>query len=156
MATVTVDDDALLGALAAFRALPKEVRSETAQAVRGTLKPVWGKIIATRERNAQRTISPRQDALAGAGAASFTAAGRGTLKAYHTKRSLSGGMSTDQWPFVEFGTLRARYAGTRLPRFTPGGRIAYPAVKSWAPTAASVYLGVLADVLRDLPGAGDA
>lgn len=152
MGAASVDDEALLGALAAFRALDSETRKETAKAVRGTLRPLWQNIIATRARNAERTISPRQDAIVGKGAVGFTGTGAGTLKAYSTKKVLSGGLSSDNWPWVEFGTHRAGYAGERLPRFTPGGRIGYKGVKSWAPTAARVYLGVLHDVLRTVPG----
>lgn len=155
MPTVTVDDDALLGALAAFKSLDSDTRKETAKAVRTTLRPLWQKIISTRVRVAERTISPKQDALAGKGAVAFTSAGKGTLKVYSSKKVLSGGMSSDDWPWVEFGTKRPGYAGTRLPRFTPGGRIGYKGVKSWAPTAARVYLGVLYDVLRGIPGTSD-
>lgn len=152
---VKVDDDELLGALVAFKALPRETRTQTAKAVRGTLRPLWRDIIATRKGVAERTISPKQDALVGTGAVGFTGAGKGSLKAYSNKRALSGGMSSDDWPWVEFGTNRADYAGTRLPRFTKGGRIAFKGVKSWAPTAARVYFAVLADVLRTIPGAED-
>lgn len=155
MGVVAVDDDALLGALAAFKSLDSETRKETAKAVRGTLRPLWQDIIKTRQRVAERTINPKQDALIGAGAVAFTGAGKGSLKAYSNKRALSGGMASDDWPWVEFGTRRTGYAGTRLPRFTKGGRIGYKGVKSWAPAAARVYLGVLYDVLRTIPGAED-
>lgn len=155
MGAVTVDDDALLGALAAFRSLDAETRKETAKAVRGTLRPLWQNIIETRARVAERSISPRQDAIVGKGAVAFTSAGKGSLKAYSTKKVLSGGLSSDQWPFVEFGTKRPNYAGTRLPQFTPGGRIGYKGVKSWAPAAARVYLAVLYDVIRTIPGTED-
>lgn len=155
MGVAAVDDDALLGALAAFRSLDSETRKETAKAARGTLRPLWQKIVSTRVRVAERSISPRQDALAGKGAVAFSSAGSGSLKVYSTKASLSGGLSSDQWPFVEFGTKRPGYAGTRLPQFTPGGRIGYKGVKSWAPTAARVYLAVLYDVIRTIPGTED-
>lgn len=155
MPAVQVDDDALLGALAAFRSLDADTRKETAKAVRGTLRPLWQNIISTRVRVAERTISPRQDAIVGKGAVGFGSTGSGALKAYSTKKVLSGGLSSDDWPWVEFGTKRPGYAGTRLPQFTPGGRIGYKGVKSWAPAAARVYLAVLYDVLRTVPGTED-
>lgn len=161
MGAVKVDDAQLLGALAAFKQLDKQTRTSTAKATRTTLRPLWQNIIATRLRVAQRSISPRQDAIIGKGAVAFTAAGKGSLKAYSSRKKLSGGLSSDTWQWVEFGTkdLRRpggpRYAGTRLPLYTPGGRMAYKGISSWAPTAARVYLAVLADVLRSLPGAED-
>jgi hypothetical protein len=151
-----VDDAALLGALAAFRRLEPEVRKETARAVRSTLTPLWRNIVATRVRVAEGTISGRMDALAGPGSAGFSASGRGTLRAFTSSKRLSGGLGNDQWWAVEFGTVKPGWSGTRLPRRFPKGRIGYRGVTSWAPAAARVYLAVLTDVLRTIPGAEDA
>ena len=145
---VKVDDEVLKGAIVAFSTLDREVRKETARAVRTTLTPLWRNIVATRTRNAEGTISSKQDALIGRGIASFTAGGRGSLRAYTGGKALSGGLSNDRWYAVEFGTTKPGYSGSRLPRRVKKGRIAYRGVKSWAPTAQRVYLGVLADVLR--------
>lgn len=152
---VRVDDRALLGALVAMRRLDTDLRKETARATRTTLAPLWRNVLATRTRVAQRAVTPAQDALAGPGRASFTAGGRGTLVAFTSRRRLSGGLSPDQWWTVEFGTTRPGWAGSRVPRRTPPGRIVYAAVARFAPTAQRVALGVLYDVLRGIPGAQD-
>lgn len=146
---IAPDTDALVGAAAVFRTLDKDQRKDISAATRNTLRPLWQRVVATRVRVAQRSISPRQDAIVGPGTASMGVAGTGTLRAYTNARRLSGGMTNADWPFVEFGTYTPGYAGTRLPYWTKGGRIAYPAVKSWAPTAARVWLAVLARGIRD-------
>lgn len=153
-----IDERAVVGAAVAFRALEKDARKEVAAATRSKLKPLWTKIVATRVRNAQRSVSGAMDSrMAGKGRASVSAGGKGTLAGYTTGRSLSGGMTPgSDWPWVEFGTNRSGYAGTRLPRFTPGGRIVYPGFKSWAPTATSVWLGVLYDAIRSTGVTQDA
>lgn len=155
MGAVQVDERALLGALAAFKSLDADTRRETARAVRGTLTPLWRKVIDTKRRYAEGTVAPAQDALVGAGTASFTSGGRGTLRAYTGGKALSGGLGNDRWHAVEFGSGGRHGQRGQLPRRRSSGRIAYRGVQAWAPTAARVYLGVLYDVLRQIPGAQD-
>lgn len=149
MGAVEIDDKALLGALAAFRALDKDTRKAVQTATRTTLTPLWQKILRTRLAVAQRG-HPKQDAkMLGKGRVQATVGGKGSLVAYNG-RALSGGFST--WPGIEFGAVRY----PQLPGRNPTGRIAYPAVKSWAPTAASVWMRVIADTIREVPGVEDA
>lgn len=150
MSAVEVDDTALLGALVAFRRLEPETRKAVQRATRQTLTPAWRNMLASSAARPQGRGYPKQDRkMIGKGRVSASVSGKGTLVAW-TGKSLSGGYAT--WPGLEFGSLK--HSG--LPHRVSSGRIAYPAVKKWGPAAARVWLAVISDTLRAIPGAEDA
>lgn len=140
---IDVDDTAVVGARLALRQVDAGTRRAIAAQTRGTLTPLWVKLI----RNT--ATSRQQRAVYGRAAARSTASGSGTLTAATTSRALSGGLvpATD-WPFVEFGSLGAHGRRGQLPRHRPGGHVAFPAAARFAPTAARAWLWAVADTIR--------
>lgn len=162
MGAVAVQDDALLGALAAFRSLDKVMRKQVQQQTQATLSPLFTTVYQQRAAEAGGRSgqgSARQDlAMAGRKPAkvSLTIGGKGSLKGYTSGRALSGGMrpSTD-WPWVEFGTYGPWAEYGRLPWWKKGGRVFYPTVKAFAPVAQRAYLFALYETLRSIQGVED-
>lgn len=146
MPAVTVEDDALLGVLVAFRAMDKELKRETQRRLRSTALPLFQKAYTQRPRGAQQTKA------AGRGSMSLTQAGRGQLKGYTTgSKVLSGGLDAagGNWPWIEFGSKKAHAQRGQLPRWQKGGRIFYSATKATLPVVQRVYMRTVYDLLRE-------
>lgn len=141
---VEFDDKALLGALVVFKKLDKDIQKEVNRAAKSKLEPLWAKLI----RN--KSITRQDESVIGAGKASFTASGKGSLTAAKRGKPLSGGLVPNtNWPWVEFGSAKAHGRTGQLPRFKmPKGRVAYESAARFGPAAARVYLGVIYDAFR--------
>lgn len=143
MGAVTVSDDALLGVLAAFKSLPRDMAKQVQKQTKATVQPAFRNVYAGH-------ISTAQDRrMAGAGTASLTAGGKGTLRGYTSGRALSGGMTpATDWPFVEFGSLGPHGRRGQLPMWRKGGRIFFPTTAKVASVAQRAYLFAVYETLR--------
>lgn len=156
MPAAELSDDALLGVLAAFKSLPRELQKQVQKQTKGTVQGVFRDVYAQRAAEAAGRSgggSSRQDfKMAGRGTVSLSAAGKGTLRGYTSGKALSGGMTPgSDWPFVEFGSKGDHARTGRLPWFRKGGRIFYPTVKATAPTAQRAYMYAVYETLRSIP-----
>lgn len=141
---VTVDTRALTGALVALSRLEPDIRKDAAAATRRTLTPMF------RQTVARNTRSRQDERVLGTGASvRATGSGSGKLVAYTSSRALAGGLvPSTQWPYVEFGSLGEHARRGQLPRRVSSGRMFYPAVKAFGPTAARVWLAVIYDAVH--------
>lgn len=141
---IDVDDRQVAAARLALRRLDADTRKAVAAQTRGTLTPLWTRLV----RNL--TTSRQQAAVIGRASARATSSGNGTLVAATSSRALSGGLvpSTD-WPFVEFGSLGEHGRRGQLPVYRRSGHVVFPAVARFAPTAARTWLWAVAEAIRD-------
>lgn len=148
-AAVKVDDDALLGTLAAFRTFDADLRSETAKRIKGTAVPLFRKAYTQRASSGGSLVAQRRK-LAGKGSVTFNASGSGQVKGYTTgSKALSGGLGPDRWYWVEFGTNGPWAEFGRLPWWRKGGYVFYPAAKATIPVIQRVYMRAVYDLLRE-------
>lgn len=151
-----MDDRALRGAVYALRGMDKQVKAEIGKGTRNKLTPLFRRAV---EQRAARHPLPKQAGKAHKTAAvRVSQAGRGTLNAY-TRGPLSGGLNPGggDWPFVEFGSLKAHGQRGQLARWRKGGHVFFPTVKVWAPAAARVWVGGITSAVKTNPAlqAGD-
>ena len=146
MSAVKVDDDALLGVLAAFRTFEKDQKKEVQAAMKRTALPLFRKAYQQRQRG------PQQQKAAGSGLLSLTSGGKGSFKGYSTSsKVLSGGLNAagGQWPWIEFGSKKEHGQRGQLPYWQKGGRIFYSAADATAGVAQRVLMRATYDTLRN-------
>jgi hypothetical protein len=140
------DTDAIRGAVIVMRRADRDTRNAVKRETRARLIPRWRALVerkVTDDRDRQVYLRARPSVSLNNNGGKLVAAQGG--------RRLAGGLLPYRdYAMVEFGSGGPYARRGQLPA-TRGrsGRIAYPAITSWAPTAARTWLRALADTIRD-------
>lgn len=147
--------DQLRAVALAMKLIERDVRNAINRATRQTMTPVWRDAVAA---NARTGLDRRVVATG----VRIAAGNPPALVAATSKRALRGGLvPVETWQAVEFGADRekvttysrrspkgtqhqvTRHTARQMPQRRRGGRVAYPAVKQFAPRLAALWVQIV-------------